>query len=116
MSWNTFSLRIPSTFPPLQPSPFFTSTMGQFKRLVIKPVVAVPGSQKKVPDLSGAGGEDGLPVLMGSRSLSEIMLPVSGTGTRTGWLHSPKEKKEMYSFHSSRLYGHLLFLPDCPKV
>lgn len=56
----------------------------------MKPVVAVPGSEK-VPDLSGAGGEDELPELMGSRSLSEIMLPVSGTGTRTGWLHSPKE-------------------------
>lgn len=95
LSWNTVSLRTPSTFSLPWPSPFFTCTMGQFKGLVMKPVVAVTGSEKKVPDLSGAGGEDGLPALMGSRSQSEMMLPVSGTGTRTGWFHSPKETKEM---------------------
>lgn len=77
--------------------------MGQFKRLVIKPVVAVPGCEK-ITDLNGAGGEDGLPAPMGSRSLSEMMLPVLGTGTRTGWFHSPKETKEMQSFHSSSLW------------
>lgn len=31
------------------------------------------------------------------------MLPVSGIGTRTGWLHSPKETKEIQPLHSSSL-------------
>lgn len=61
LSQNAVSLKTPSTFPPPWPSPFFTHTMGHFKGLVVKVVVAAPGRGEKVPDLSEAGGEDGLP-------------------------------------------------------
>lgn len=94
--------------------------MVQFKRLVMKPVVAVPESENDVTDLNEVGVENGLPSLMYSkcsRSLLEKILPVLRTGISVGRLLAfPKgDNVNAESFRSSSLCSHFVFLLDCSK-